>query len=1232
MVYAAPLGMSRLIGFVDERHGGGGSLSGAAIGYGCLVALGPLLSACGDAQTFNNGWLMGTRIRAFLTHTLADKALRFDPCASSASVGELTNLLAVDANNITIFTPGASWLFLEGAQLVLTLALLFYILGPGALGGLAVCLVFLPLNAVVMRVIKRLQDRLMKQKDRRMAAVSEALGAIRTIKLNGWEDEFEARIGALRAKEIATLRAFQNLGAITSTLWLCAPSMAALASFLVKNVLLHEDITASQGFTSLTLFQLLSVSMTFLPAVLNQAIQSWVGLRRIARFISLPDVDGLPAAAGGGEGGFVEISRGSFRWSEASIGKDAGEEGEDGVAPLLAGQANRPTASPPATLDTISLLVRPGELALVCGPTGCGKSSVLAALCGEIPRLGGTVVCSGRISYCPQRAFVMNATLRDNILFGSPYEASRYRAVLQACALEPDLKLLPAGDMTEIGEKGVNLSGGQQQRINLARACYARSDIVLLDDVLSAVDAHVGQHLFDRCINGFLAGRTRILVTHSVASTLERASTVIVMGEGGRVLAQDTPFGEHEAIAALRTRSRPPSTLDLSALAPATPATAAAMSDTGDGGSGDSGSDGGGGRGGGGGAGDGGGGDGDGGGGDGDSGGGGGGGITKVEERARGAAKAATYRSYLAAAGSWRFHLLFLATCIAFSSLSPLQSVALKMWVASMAPGASGDSSRPCLLYVLAGVAFITTTLARNVLLPSASVRASRRMHAAMTATVLRARISWFEATPLGRILNRFSSDISAVDQQVANQCKDTLVISFNVVAITLVCTLGSGDAASQLVVLGAVLLATASSTFVYSSYRTPARELKRLESVTKSPLFARFAEMVSGAAVVRAFGEQQRFLATTANNVDCANRALFYLWHTNQWLRVSMNLVGSMVTGAVVASVLWQANKLEGGDAGLTLSYATQFTQAIMWFFRIYTQLEVSMNDVERINEFSRLETEAYQQGEPPAPEWPGDGTVSFKNVRLQYATAAAPVFARLSFTVPARTRCGVVGRTGAGKSSLAVALFRVVELSAGSICIGGADHQSIRLQTMRSRLSIIQQEPTLFRGTVRYNLDPVGDGGGGDARLWDALRRAGLEAKVRALPGGLDAEVSEGGANLSAGERQLVCMARALLKAAPILVMDEATANVDHETDTRIQTMIREDFCGTTTVLTVAHRLNTIAFYERVLVLDAGAVVEYDSPRTLLDKPGGAFRSLAEESGEMGALRAAAASATEA
>ncbi|EOD27669.1 hypothetical protein EMIHUDRAFT_426930 [Emiliania huxleyi CCMP1516] len=1126
---------------------------------------------------------MGTRIRAFLTHTLADKALRFDPCASSASVGELTNLLAVDANNITIFTPGASWLFLEGAQLVLTLALLFYILGPGALGGLAVCLVFLPLNAVVMRVIKRLQDRLMKQKDRRMAAVSEALGAIRTIKLNGWEDEFEARIGALRAKEIATLRAFQNLGAITSTLWLCAPSMAALASFLVKNVLLHEDITASQGFTSLTLFQLLSVSMTFLPAVLNQAIQSWVGLRRIARFISLSDVDGLPAAAGGGEGGF----------------------------------ANRPTASPPATLDTISLLVRPGELALVCGPTGCGKSSVLAAICGEIPRLGGTVVCSGRISYCPQRAFVMNATLRDNILFGSPYEASRYRAVLQACALEPDLKLLPAGDRTEIGEKGVNLSGGQQQRINLARACYARSDIVLLDDVLSAVDAHVGQHLFDRCINGFLAGRTRVLVTHSVASTLERASTVIVMGEGGRVLAQDTPFGEHEAIAALRTRSRPPSTLDLSALAPATPATAAAMSDTGDGGSGDSGSGGGGGRGGGGGA---------------DSGGGGGGGITKVEERARGAAKAATYRSYLAAAGSWRFHLLFLATCIAFSSLSPLQSVALKMWVASMAPGASGDSSRPCLLYVLAGVAFITTTLARNVLLPSASVRASRRMHAAMTATVLRARISWFEATPLGRILNRFSSDISAVDQQVANQCKDTLVISFNVVAITLVCTLGSGDAASQLVVLGAVLLATASSTFVYSSYRTPARELKRLESVTKSPLFARFAEMVSGAAVVRAFGEQQRFLATTANNVDCANRALFYLWHTNQWLRVSMNLVGSMVTGAVVASVLWQANKLEGGDAGLTLSYATQFTQAIMWFFRIYTQLEVSMNDVERINEFSRLETEAYQQGEPPAPEWPGDGTVSFKNVRLQYATAAAPVFARLSFTVPARTRCGVVGRTGAGKSSLAVALFRVVELSAGSICIGGADHQSIRLQTMRSRLSIIQQEPTLFRGTVRYNLDPVGDGGGGDARLWDALRRAGLEAKVHALPGGLDAEVSEGGANLSAGERQLVCMARALLKAAPILVMDEATANVDHETDTRIQTMIREDFCGTTTVLTVAHRLNTIAFYERVLVLDAGAVVEYDSPRTLLDKPGGAFRSLAEESGEMGALRAAAASATEA
>ena len=346
------------------------------------------------------------------------------------------------------------------------------------------------------------------------------------------------------------------------------------------------------------------------------------------------------------------------------------------------------------------------------------------------------------------------------------------------------------------------------------------------------------------------------------------------------------------------------------------------------------------------------------------------------------------------------------------------------------------------------------------------------------------------------------------------------------------------------------------------------------------------------------------------------------------------MNTVGSLVTAAVVAAVLWQAGNLSDGSAGLTLSYATQFTQAVMWLFRIFTQLEVSMNDVERVNEYVNLASERYDDdGAPPSDAWPADGAIVFEEVAMKYASAHRPVFSALSFSIAPRTRVGVVGRTGAGKSSLAVALFRIVELSGGRITIDGVDHTRVPLAALRSRLSIIQQEPTLFRGTMRYNLAPTAEGGEGegggdasDARLWDALRRAGLDERVRALAGGLDADVSEGGSNFSAGERQLVCMARALLRRSSVLVMDEATASVDHETDGRIQQMIKDDFNGTATVLTVAHRLHTVVFYEKAMLLAEGGVLEYDAPAKLLAKKDGAFRKLAEETGDLMGLVAAA------
>ena len=774
-----------------------------------MVAIGPLMVCMCHGQANVSGWAFGTTLRAYLTRAVCEKSLAFDMSATEQSTGQLTNLLAVDAFNIVNFAGMSAWLWLEGLQLVTTLAALYYLLGIAALGGLGVCLLAFPLNTVVMRQVKKLQEKLMKQKDKRMALLSEAVGAIRAIKLHAWEDEFETRIARQRAKEVRTLLSFQKLNAITSTMWLTTPTTAALASFLIKSRLLPPyRITAAQGFTALTLFQLLSVSLTFLPYVINSAIQANVGLRRISRYLALDDVDGRDD----GQGlhlatGAVLVRDASFSWKQPPPSDDQPESprpksgsarggkkptapqrpaaSEATTAPLLAptppqasladdvaSDAVPTTASAPLhTLTGFDLSVSPGTLTIICGPTGCGKSSLLAALLGDCPRVGGRAALSGRVSYCPQRAWLSNATLRENIVFGAPFDQARYDRVLDACALGSDLALLPAGDATEIGERGVNLSGGQQQRVNLARACYADSDIVVLDDVLSAVDAHVGAHIYEACILGLLAGRTRLLVTHAVALTISRADQVVVL-EAGRLAAKGPPDSEAPEIQALarqavsqpssRAGSRAASAVDLAkmsgspqvarrdAAADAPPASAtaqaaavqasaaavqasAAATSTSTAGAAPA------------------------------------GGITKDEERSKGAAKLSAYLFYLRAAGGLPFAAAFTCLLMVYSSMNPLQSIALRNWMHSMeGDGATGQPALlACGVYTAAALGLIAITGCRNVILPYASVAASRKLHGGMMKSVMRAPISWFEATPTGRVLNRFSSDISAIDQQV---------------------------------------------------------------------------------------------------------------------------------------------------------------------------------------------------------------------------------------------------------------------------------------------------------------------------------------------------------------------------------------------------------------------------------------------------------------------------------
>ena len=955
--FLAPLGMNRLVDAIE--HGDVSVQS--CLFYAALVALGPSVQVVASTQGFHNGWAQATKWRGYLTHLLIEKILALDAGAAGFTVGQMTNLLAVDASFVMSLGPVCVWLVVELCKLAATLAATVWLLGAASLGGFGVVGVVLPLNVWSIRVVKRWQQELMRRKDARMDLVSEAIGAVATIKHHAWEGEFEGRVAKLRDRELAVLRRIKLLEAMTSALINQSPMLAAVATFLCRTVLLGQPLSPAQGFTALALFGMLAGVLSFLPMVVNRYIQAWIALKRLSRFLALRNVDGFTGAADLPRG-TVSIARGAFTWPAAPADSALGEpskaagstarrslkairasrgRGGERIEPLLAvtagvasGEGGRSDVGESAsaapwiapTLDAVSLHASPGELVVVYGSCGSGKSSLLAALCGEIRHVGGgRGIVSGTVALSPQKPWVGNATLRENVLFGHPMVSAKYDAVLRACALVADIEQLPAGDSTEIGERGVNLSGGQQQRVSLARACYAvaigQADVILLDDPLSALDASVGAHVFHHAICGLLAGTTRLLVSHAVALTLPAASSVVVLEAGGRLVAQAPPDSVNPHVERLRREANlslplvpppPPSPLSppVDALsfasaamaaapdeevampsafanatagtatavaarsarnglasstrsriaiagAPATGATSATQPEPAPGPAPGLGAN---------------------------------GRLTRTEERARGRAKLRIYLVYMRAFGTWAFILGWVAINVVTAALNPAQSVALKAWLDEMT-----SAGPPAIVgldrYLAVAGAFASGQFLRDAMLPFGSVRASRRLHAQMASNVLRATITWFQQTPTGRVLNRFSSDIAAIDSELAGNLSNVLRSALATLAAAAVCTLGGGSHVAAIIVLLAVFASLGLTMAVYLPYVRCAREQKRLESVTKSPLISTFAEACHSASLVRAFGAQQRCAREVHRRCDNANRSIFYLWTTNQWLRVQMSL-----------------------------------------------------------------------------------------------------------------------------------------------------------------------------------------------------------------------------------------------------------------------------------------------------------------------------------------------------
>ncbi|KJZ73976.1 hypothetical protein HIM_06644 [Hirsutella minnesotensis 3608] len=1192
-----------------------------------------------------------------------------------ANLGTIINLMSVDSFKVAEVTAYLHFLCAAApTQLTVCVVLLWQVMGLSAIPGLIVMVLLLPINYFIARGFNITSKNIMTATDKRINVTNEVLQNIRIIKYFAWEERFGRIIDEKRRAELNALRSRFMLWAVAVATWNSVPVLITFFSFFVYTLVEKKPLLPSIAFTAISLFMLLRVPLDQLGDMFAHVQESKVSIDRVEEFLNEEETEKYDQL---GEDNVDEngVKRIGFRGATLIWG------GKDSIME---------DGSRAFRLMDLDVDFEIGKLNIIAGATGSGKTSMLMGLLGEMTLMDGKVFCPGgksredvrpdpetgladTVAYVAQAAWLVNATIRDNILFASPFDERRYRDVIVACALERDLEILDNGDETLVGEKGITLSGGQKQRISLARALYSNSAHVLMDDCLSAVDSHTAQWIFTNCIKGpLMRNRTCVLVTHNIQLCVPSADYVVVL-DNGRVtakgpvqevidsgkLGEDIQRSRPPSAAASRVPSRVPSSVgDTETMINSNNNTMNSVNIS-----------------------------------------------NKIksskkpqddpmdEGKATGSVKWPVMKLYLRAMGPWWFW----AVALVVFNLQQLSTVATNFWVrqwanmyvdeessrialsslsssygskamakgtwATMAklggPSTSSEtisaSSAPevNVAFYLTGLAIIGASgaffaLIRDVWIFFGSLTASRCLHDQLMRAVTRAKFKFFDQTPLGRLMNRFSKDLEAIDQEIAPVAIGVMSCALSlIVTVVLIAFITPGFLIAAVFISGLFYL-------VAVFYLRASRDLKRLESVQRSPLFQQFGETLSGMTTIRAYGDERRFIRDNLAKVNTQSRPFIYLWACNRWLAFRADALGNLVSFSAGVFIILSLGKVDAGAAGISLSYAMNFTENLLWLVRLYGMNEQNMNSMERVKEYLDLEQEAAPINEDfrPPPSWPEKGNVEFVNYSTRYREQLDPVLRDISLKIQAKEKVGIVGRTGAGKSSLALAIFRALEAESGRVVIDGIDISQIGLRDLREKITIVPQDPTLFMGTIRTNLDPFDQYT--DEEVFNALRRVqliGPEEQGRAavsVPAihvssessaverpaspsatnknvflDLSSPVSESGSNLSQGQRQLLCLARAMLKRPTVLVMDEATASIDYSTDSKIQETIRE---LTGTVITIAHRLQTIVDYDKVLVLDRGVVVEYGHPWELISKEDGSFRSMCDMSGELDSLLKAA------
>lgn len=1159
-----------------------------------------------------------------------------------ASDGAVINLMAVDAFKVAEIGAYLHFLFPEvPVQFVICIFLLYQILGASALAGIVAMLLILPMNYYIASRWGAIQKKLMYTTDKRVHAINEVLQSIRIIKYFAWEERFVDKVDVPRRNELKQLRRRFTLWVLNSMLWVSTPTIITFLSFWGFTAVAKQELTAPIAFTALSLFNLLKFPLDQLTDMMTNVIQTKISLDRVEEFLNEEETSKytqLKTAYDHEGNPRLGFQNATTTWASRKQVEENNME-----APLSVFQ-----------LPEMNVEFAPDQLNVIIGPTGSGKTSLLMALLGEMTLVRGEIFlpCADAreflhahpdtrltesVAYCAQQAWLLNDTIKNNILFSLPFDQERYDSVIMACALERDFKILDGGDRTEVGEKGITLSGGQKQRISLARALYSHSRYVLLDDCLSAVDSHTGKWIFENCIMGpLMVNRTCLLVSHNTSLCVPLARRVIVMANG-RVIAQGEPedvldagfLGDDDLLkdSVSRNSSRAPSRVtSFVNSAAAQAATAKRMEAKTDGVdpvemiTGNEGK------------------------------------LVEEEGRSSGRVGWGVYKMYLQACGDWAFWSIVVLTFIATQFSYVSQAWWIREWaknyrtddfvagqhiLTTNSPTGSLRQKESViramdhdvnLLYYLGiyGLLGLISTIfagLREGVVFWGSLHASRHLYNSLTKSIMGARLRFYDSTPLGRIMNRFSKDVEAIDQEVAGT--GVLMIG---------CLLG---VVSVVVVISSVtplfLFAAAAIFLIYAVivllYLRTSRELKRLESVSRSPIYGHFGESLVGVTTIRAYRDETRFVKDNLLKIDSNSRPFFYVWVCNRWLTVRVDIFGSLVAFFAGMFVILSLGKIDAGLAGFSLTYAITFSDNALWMVRLYAFNEINMNAVERVREYLHIDQEApaVVPGNRPPKGWPAEGHVSIENLSLRYSPELPLVIRDITAEIDPCSKIGIVGRTGAGKSTIASAFFRFLEPEDGTIYIDGIDVRKIGLFDLRRAITIIPQDPTLFAGTIRSNLDPFE--AFGDETMFEALRRVNLIEPdgIVAAAGdadintnvflNLDNHVSEGGANLSQGQRQLMCLARSLLKSPRIILMDEATASIDYETDAKIQQSIRTEFSDST-IITIAHRLRSIIDYDKIMVMDQGRLIEYATPHELLQKSDSMFSQMCQSSGEIDTL----------